>query len=362
MKNDHRRFCVFCGKPPDDKNNEHVIPKWLIQLTGDPKRSIQVGPFINRKELFHQLAFDQFRFPACTKCNDTYASLEGRASPIMGKLLALGPVSAQDFDVLLDWFDKVRVGLWLGHHQLLDKNFYAITPNFYIADRIGTTDRLLLIYRVEDAPTKVNFIGVNTPVFAHSPTCFTLVVNNLLFVNISADFVLAKRAGLPYPDSIYLRKDNMMLFTTPMNSGTEKFKYPIVGYDYDRRCTIVAQPIFKKYVSLVQETYESQYVKDITATSGKAKPILQNGTRLSLYPAEESSEWLPAKTHKADEMLYNLVIQTLRLQIEMLRRVRVWNKEDKAEKRRIRYELSQCAKVNSEFIAWIMEESKGTAS
>jgi hypothetical protein len=107
MAENLKRFCVLCGKPPVEKTNEHVIPRWLIEMTGDPKRPIHVGPFINHREPFQQFAFDQFRFPACSSCNDTYAKVESQVKHIMENLLGFSKVSAQDFDVLLDWFDKV---------------------------------------------------------------------------------------------------------------------------------------------------------------------------------------------------------------------------------------------------------------
>jgi len=28
------KFCVFCGKCPSAKTNEHILPKWLIVLIG----------------------------------------------------------------------------------------------------------------------------------------------------------------------------------------------------------------------------------------------------------------------------------------------------------------------------------------
>ncbi len=354
----NKRFCVFCGKQPEDKNNEHVIPRWLIELTGDPKRQIQVGPFISQNEPFKQFAFDQLRFPACSKCNDAYAELEGQTKVIMKKLLDQAEVSAQEFDILLDWFDKVRVGLWLGHHHLLDKNFWQIAPNFYISDRIGTTDRLLLIYRTNNDMARVNFVGIGTPAFAHSPTCFTLVVNNFFFTNISTDFVLAKRAGLPYPDSISVRGDNMLVIQPPLLSGGETLEFPIMGYNYDRRCTIVAQPIFKKHLSSMPESYNSDYVRANIFSNGKFRPILQRQTQVHFYPAEETRDWLPKEIHKYNEMLYDASIQTLQLQIEMLRRVRVWIKEDKAEKHLMRYSIKKCIKANSEFIAFLKQEMK----
>ena len=35
--------CIFCGKKPSEKNREHIIPRWLIALTGDPKREWYLG-------------------------------------------------------------------------------------------------------------------------------------------------------------------------------------------------------------------------------------------------------------------------------------------------------------------------------
>jgi hypothetical protein len=32
------RFCIFCGKTLDGKTREHVLPYWLLEMTGDPTR------------------------------------------------------------------------------------------------------------------------------------------------------------------------------------------------------------------------------------------------------------------------------------------------------------------------------------
>ncbi len=41
------KFCIFCGNPPKDKNAEHVIPQWLINITG--KRSRQINLAVTSK-------------------------------------------------------------------------------------------------------------------------------------------------------------------------------------------------------------------------------------------------------------------------------------------------------------------------
>lgn len=355
MSNDKRRFCVFCGRQPEAKNNEHVIPRWLINITGDPKRTMHIGPLFSQRELYKQFSFDQFRFPACSSCNSAYADLEDQAKCIMSKLLMLDKVSASDFDIFLDWFDKIRVGLWLGYHQLLDKNLLQITPNYYISGRIGNTDRLLMIYRTDRTKTRLSFSAINAPAFAYSPTCFSLIVNNLTFTSISADFLLSRRVGLPYPKSYAVNDDNMLVVSTPLLAGSEMIDYPVVDLRYDRRCGIVAQPIFKKVAGSCTDEYAGTYVKNMTLSPGKIRPIIQTQSLAKLYSAEASYDWLPAYIHDAKAMLYTSTIQTLRLQIELLSMVRVWKNDPNATRRAMKYKMKQCIKINSRLISLIKD-------
>ena len=144
------KFCVFCGEKPEQKNAEHIMPKWLIQLTGNPKRKAYFGyqheikPYPQRRAF----SFDAFKFPSCASCNQKYSGLEATTKSIIEKMLVSDPLSASDINILLDWFDKVRVGLWLGF-QYLDKNPAGITPKFYIEKRIGLNDRMLAIFKAD---------------------------------------------------------------------------------------------------------------------------------------------------------------------------------------------------------------------
>ena len=67
------KVCVFCGKKPMEKTGEHIIPQWLIKLTGNPKRFGFFGFYKENNGLKEMhLVFDQFKFPACEKCNKEY--------------------------------------------------------------------------------------------------------------------------------------------------------------------------------------------------------------------------------------------------------------------------------------------------
>jgi len=131
---ERRRFCIFCGKPPDEKTKEHILPQWLIALTGPPKRVVNFGvnPLSGKQPRFD---WSSFTFPACAVCNQRYSGLESSAKNIVEHLLEGTPVTGYDYIQLFDWLDKVRIGLWLGYFYL-HQNPVRIQPSFHIISRI----------------------------------------------------------------------------------------------------------------------------------------------------------------------------------------------------------------------------------
>ena len=65
-------------------------------------------------------------FVGADHCNQKYSGFEASTKSIIEKMLVSDALSASDINILLDWLDKVRVGLWLGY-QYLNKN-YGFTP------------------------------------------------------------------------------------------------------------------------------------------------------------------------------------------------------------------------------------------
>jgi hypothetical protein len=103
--------CIFCGKPPVDKNKEHVIPQWLIKLTGDPKRITTIGQQNGRAIRFPWLSYV---FPACEQCNTEFAAMEEQAKVVLEDILQEKALGHPEISLFLDWLDKIRVGIWLG--------------------------------------------------------------------------------------------------------------------------------------------------------------------------------------------------------------------------------------------------------
>ncbi|WP_315921204.1 hypothetical protein [Mesorhizobium sp. SP-1A] len=198
-----QRCCVFCGEKPKDKNREHVIPRWLMDITGGRKKpfDVQMEPKAGEK-IKSKIATDKFVSPSCTECNSIYAALENEAKAAMAVLLNQTTLTGKQANSLLDWFDKVRIGLFI-NNMMLNKGGYITDPHFFIDQRIAAKDRCLLIYKLDEAKdTKgIAIISTNDHSFYDSPTSFILIVNDLLFINISSDFLFSERMGFPYPTS-----------------------------------------------------------------------------------------------------------------------------------------------------------------
>ena len=58
---ENSKFCVFCGNKPENKTKEHIIPRWLIEKTGNVTRPMKGGPITSKG--VRTYAFDKFVFP-----------------------------------------------------------------------------------------------------------------------------------------------------------------------------------------------------------------------------------------------------------------------------------------------------------
>lgn len=190
--------CVFCGEKPVSKNKEHILPRWLIEYTGDPKRpmNLPVFDFENRAYSMQQMAFDQFVFPACEVCNNRFAELEGKAKQAFLGLFEKRTINLQCAETLLDWFDKVRVGLWLAA-QVWDKSPVLIQPKFHIQDRIARHDRILYFSSCKKSQKGLRLTGINDQIFKSIPSFVSMRVCNMAFVSASAIGICAGALGLP---------------------------------------------------------------------------------------------------------------------------------------------------------------------
>lgn len=311
------KFCVFCGKKPESKNYEHVIPKWLIELTGNPKREalfgfqFNSGPYPQRRSF----SFNAFRFPSCTSCNQKYSSLEATTKIIIEKILSSNSLSATDFNVLLDWFDKVRVGLWLGF-QYLDKNPADIEPKFYIETRVGINDRMLAIFKSNTEIQGLHYIGCDLPSFTYTPSCFSMHINGSFFLNMSYNDLFSRRIGFPYPVESFavFYQQQVGRFTW----GRNRVMLPLLKKRFTIKGTEIYQPMFPGRISDFKAMmfYDTGYVRENSMEwdKGIGKIFIQADDKFREYPVSPSMEYIPNVSYDPKELLFNIQIQTLEWQ------------------------------------------------
>lgn len=266
-----KKLCVFCGKPPENKNKEHIIPKWLMKMTATDKKEMSVGSnWSTGEEIIFN--FSAFTFPACTSCNIEFAELEARVKPIVEKILTDEYVQMEELILLLDWFDKVRISLWLAikYHN---NTTITLEPKYFIKNRIRLKDRLLAITNCYDNYTGLAWTGVNSYYFIASPTCFTLRINNILFTNCSMDFILSEKLGFPYPAFEMRNETDENLTDMLILEGKKEIQSTVFKSRLYPPTTIISQPIYKVTKDKFLSKYSNEFVKSnsLDFNSGEGK-------------------------------------------------------------------------------------------
>lgn len=248
--------CIFCNKEVVNKTKEHVIPKWLLKKTDNPSSRTA---YINNKGM----SFSSYTFPACKSCNEEYSKLEEKTRIVFEKIFLDGIVNTSDLSILLDWFDKIRVGIWYGELQVNNK--VGIKPNFGIQDRIKSKDRLLAVSRINKKEKGINIYGTEFSAFTTIPSFLGFRINDLLFLSISNDFVVSRELGLPYVSEI----NSYDIFTGEVSVDESNFKegsnelaQKFISYPFSRYCTIICQPILKSKM-LDNKIYTGEYMESI---------------------------------------------------------------------------------------------------
>jgi hypothetical protein len=242
-RSEKRRQCVFCGQPATEKNREHILPQWLLELTGDPSRvvTMAINPQSGEQIKF---AWSALVMPACQACNEKYGKLEQAVKPIVLSLLDRKPMTSRQAFVLLDWLDKVRICLWL-NQTILQGNIETINPHLYVDNRIGKKDRLLYLYTLDGKGKGLNAFGIESLIFQHQPSCFALRVNDVILFNASSDYAFSRGCGFWHPERIERQIDgefagHLRFIGCAM---TREIAHPLFDYSLLKAPLRIVQPI-----------------------------------------------------------------------------------------------------------------------
>jgi hypothetical protein len=346
-----KKTCVFCGERPEVKTKEHVIPQWLISFTGDPKREGKFGVDWKRvarewrsenawydkpDNYFRTFSFDQLCFPACAECNAEFGKLEDSAKRVVETMLNWGALTGSDFHVLLDWLDKVRIGLWLGW-RYLEKDPYKVSPKFHIARRIGMHDRMIYIFRVGTDRRRLNFAGCDLPVFAVLPCCFSLSINSLHILNVSKDWLFARRIGFPYPKVMYEAAGGRGCAVT-VEAGRGRVMLPLLQQECRLEGTEVYQPMYPEQLQMedIKGLYDVEYVRQRSrdANKGIGMVFRREGRTLVSLAEKPDAGWVPSVRHSVELIDDAVVLQTLETQMWLHEKFLKLDPEMSAEERR----------------------------
>ena len=251
------KFCVFCGKPPVDKNREHIIPQWLIKYTNRGK--MPMVKVLKDGELKPKISYQNFTMPACEACNEEFSRLEAAVKPILLNVLAEQPVTAREISLLLDWFDKVRLGLRLSM-VYLQNGMNMEAPHTFIKERTGLTDRMLIIEKIKPQPDiRLAFPDTNTEFFKSAAESFQFIIDNYVFTNASAHLLVSDKLGFPYATQLKtIGAPNIEI--GDFVPGKNRARGPVLGnFNPAPDRIIIYQPIFKQYTNI--QFYDNDYVR-----------------------------------------------------------------------------------------------------
>jgi hypothetical protein len=195
---------------------------WLFRATGDPHRKIRIefdpdsgADVIRPASTFH--------FPACEPCNRVYGkTLEAQAKAAMEALFKGRSLRVSQCYRLLDWLDKVRVGLWLGYHALHKELF---PPKFRISARIGVKDRIAIIsVDPKDDFRGLQFGGFDNNIFRTSQAAIYLRINNVKIISASFDSLISQYVGVPYIKELFQSEEHPNLHVRSLELGDYDLK------------------------------------------------------------------------------------------------------------------------------------------
>ncbi|WP_405296663.1 hypothetical protein [Algibacter sp. Ld11] len=303
------KTCIFCGKKPDKKTKEHVIPRWLIEMTGEPNRTTFIGKY---KDTLRKFPWQNFTFPACNKCNQEFAELEGKAKLVFINLLDKKKIATEQINILLDWLDKVRIGLWLGY-LMLDKAI-GFKPNFHIKQRLGVSDRMVSIHYLNDSALGIGYSCTEFPAFKISPSCFILTINNISLFNFSMEFALSRRMGFPFPEKKLVVPNETMVRIDEFKKGNERIMNPIIRKPILKDSIRLYQSIQKPVSGIIPIEYRGKYYNDYMDNNVSHIYCENDFTKEYGFLEDILDVGKPVET-KRSLTLKKLTIQTLEYQI-----------------------------------------------
>jgi hypothetical protein len=357
------KFCVFCGGAPSAKNKEHVVPRWLLELTGGVRnRRAYFGRQWSSAGLEKRTyPWQSFTFPACESCNTRWSRLEGAVTVTMQAMIEGSALGAADLVTVMDWFDKLRVGLWLGMYYL-NTNYRSIIPQFHIDDRVRAADRALLIYKASEPVKGISMVGIDSPIFHSMPSVMYFVINQFHFISLSKPYLLAERFGWPTLNNARAKDIDTDGFFADLVPGTGKVALAILDTLPQAVGTALFQPI-APHSSRDDAPYAERHVIETSQAGEKGLGKLFIGNEhTSPYPAHAADPWKPNADYAFHELSPKLAAWTASIQETLFLDLPDFSHFPEADRKRREAEIDGIVKIHRLMVAHDLGSSSSTPS
>src|SRR4051812_19183554 len=161
-------------------------------------------------------------------------------------------------------------------------------------------DRMVAILRLTESQDGLSFFGPMSNLYAVSPTCLGLRVNDFCFVNASNLDLCSRRLGFPFATPIRLEKDGKLKVT--FNAGSGRIMLPVERREPLPDTTYFYQPIFRALIDSDEAGVKAKLDADsmssnaTESTKGLGKIFMQRAGTIAVYPDTASKEWMPQNT------------------------------------------------------------------
>lgn len=303
------RACIFCGQPlGSDRNLEHVLPQWLLRRGGDLRRVVPLG--LDRSGKPINLPFRTLSAPVHVLCNTQWSVLENQACGIVDKLVSGSPISSDDFDPLLDWLDKVRVGIWL-QIRMRSGNPANITPNFSINGRVGAKDRFAAFYEFPSIGVGTTLAATWSPVFMTMPSVMILRVENVVIVSVSDSGIVSRFLGVP---RLVVRRAGSMAQLGNAHEKIASWQQMTSMRPLTKPGMLIAQCIWPR--EFAERVEKADSIPSFRLNTTRSRPFDVLATPPRFLTCSESVPWRIAPCSEAITAA-ELVVRVLQLQLNL---------------------------------------------
>ncbi len=155
------------------------------------------------------------------------------------------------------------------------------------------------------------------PSFYYTASCFSIIINNYCFINISSPFLFSRRLGFPYPVNSFYRNNGLVDYE--IKDCRKRIMHPLMRKPFKFNGAGIYQPMFRmqKLVPAYSVYYDNDYIKEnsMSFEHGIGEIFLENSNKTKIFTSSESSTWVPSFSYNRKNLNPGISTHTIKLQL-----------------------------------------------